>query len=228
MVVVAFAHPSAYWPDHGLVLLYTNQLRKKGGAAKEVTSQRRGANQQQPEKEVMMFRFLTPLVLALVVFSGSALAQVGPSPQSDDHLVTLAMPEWVGVWCSGDVTFDFSAMPGFPPAAVPSYFYPTNPAASPYQSVRCLAVTRNDWELSVSGSGDFDDGTGVNIPLGRLEWDVSGVGAWTNMTTANAGVVIGSGPGMQWVDIDYRYEYQGDETDGTYTTTITYEMAITP
>lgn len=174
-----------------------------------------------------MLRYITFLIVTLVVVS-PLVAQVGPSPQTDQHLVTLAMPEWVGVWCSGDVEFDFATMAGFPPAATPTYYDPTTPAASPYESVRCLAITRNNWELSVSGTGDFDDGAGNNIPLGRLEWSESGLASWTNMTTANASVVTGSGPGMTLVDVDYRYRYQGDEGNGTYTTTVTYEMAITP
>lgn len=174
-----------------------------------------------------MLRYTVFLILTFVVVS-PLFAQVGPSPQTDQHLVTLALPEWVGVWCSGDVEFDFATMAGFPPAATPAYYDPTNPAASPYERIRCLALTRNNWELSVSASGDFDDSAGNIIPLDRLEWTESGLGAWTNMSTANARVATGSGPGMQWVDVDYRYRYEGDEGNGIYTTTVTYEMAITP
>lgn len=175
-----------------------------------------------------MIRLITFLIFTFVVFCDPLFADFGPSPRTDDHLVTLQFPEWVGVWCTNDVTFDFSTMAGFPPATTPQYFYPTGPVASPYERVRILAITRSNWELSVSGGGDFDDGTGVTIPLSRLEWSRSGIGSWSDMSTSNSSVLTGSGPTFQRVDIDYRYEYVGDEADGSFTTTITYQMATTP
>lgn len=146
----------------------------------------------------------------------------GPSPQSQTATLQFLIPTRVGIYVGNDVTWDFGSIPTYPPVTFPEVYYPTAPASSPYMYVQYFTNTTGNWELVIKGSGD----PGGGILIGDIEYSLSGAGSWVDLTTSNVRLTNGTGRTNGWEDynLDWRVWMDGDEVEGTYSTTVTITM----
>jgi hypothetical protein len=160
------------------------------------------------------------LVLPVIVFA--QVRATGPSPQSADATLTFIIPTGVGIYVNNNAEWDFSNItlnpsnPIYPPAAYPEQYYPTTPAASPYQQLEYMvsgspSASPVNWVLTVSGDGD----PGSGILLSDIEHSPAGMSSWDAFNTSAAPDTIASGSGntggWQSLDQDYRVNIDGDE-----------------
>ncbi len=177
--------------------------------------------------------YITLLVLPVFVFGA-----VGVSPRSEPAVFNFMIPEIVGVQISdASITWDFSSMAGFPPAAFPQPYEPTTPAARPHQAISYLVWGLGDgttnWELTVDGNADPAPACGITLAeIEYAEDDGTGtlIGPWTSFVVA-PGPAIDNGATSTggWVTMyhDYQVNIDGDEiypAGGTSSCTITYTI----
>jgi hypothetical protein len=163
---------------------------------------------------------LVLLVLPVMLFAQSSAE--GPSPQFVTADLTFIIPAAVGISVNNNAEWNFSNItsnpsnPVYPPAAYPEVYYPTSPAASPYQQLEYMvsgsaAGSPVNWALTVSGGGD----PGSGILLSDIEHSPAGMATWDDFNTAAAPdtLVSGSGNTGGWLslDQDYRVTLDGDE-----------------
>jgi hypothetical protein len=103
---------------------------------------------------------------------------------------------------------------------------PTLTAPALNITARARATAGSSVSLTVVATGDLDSGT-ATIPIGSLTWTATGTGfvAGASSTTAQSlGSWIGSGlrSGTQTYSLPNSWDY----ATGTYTTTLTYTLAV--
>jgi len=159
-------------------------------------------------------------ILPVMLFAQGRIT--GPSPQSMIATLTFIIPTSVGIYVNNDAEWDFSNItlnssnPIYPPALYPEQYYPTTPAASPYQQLEYMVAGSQsgspvNWVLTVYGSAD----PGSGVLLSDIEHSPAGMGSWDVFNTSAAPDTLANGSGntggWQSLNQDYRVNLDGDE-----------------
>ena len=126
---------------------------------------------------------LLTLIFPVLVFAQGRVA--GPSPQSMNVTLTFIIPTAVGIYVNNNAEWNFNNItfnpsnPIYPPTTYPEQYYPTTPAASPYQQLEYMVAgsptgSPVNWVLTVSGDGD----PGSGILLSDIAHSPAGMGSW--------------------------------------------------
>ncbi len=163
---------------------------------------------------------LLALIFPLMFFAQGR--ETGPSPRSMDVTLTFIIPTAVGIYVNNDAEWDFGnitlnpANPVYPPALYPEQYYPTTPAASPYQQLEYMVAgsptgSPVNWVLTVYGSAD----PGSGVLLSDIEHSPAGMASWDAFNTSAAPDTLANGSGntggWQSLNQDYRVTLDGDE-----------------
>ncbi len=183
-------------------------------------------------------KLIIAIAIAVMAMPAFALGmQFGGSPQTNTLLVSVRIPQRVGINLTGtDIEFFLDdASVNYPPASLPGYYFPTN-AASAHVPMSVFCNVPTGWELTVIASGDFD----ASLPVSQLYYADAGEaqtadgtaapgGGWNAFSSTVAGTVAtDAAKTTGWDDLDQDYELMitGDESviDPEASVTITYTI----